>query len=89
MKKDFLLSVIIPAYNEQGNISDLIDKLLPVVEKYSYEIIFVDDGSKDATEEEIRKAAHENKNIKLIAFTRNFGHQTALTCGYSHAKATV
>ena len=86
MKKDFLLSVIIPAYNEQGNISDLIDKLLPVVEKYSYEIIFVDDGSKDATEEEIRKAAHENKNIKLIAFTRNFGHQTALTCGYSHAK---
>jgi len=81
-QQNFLLSIIIPVYNEQQNISPLLKRLLPVVSKYSYEIIFVDDGSSDNTPNEIKKHAFKSKNIKLISFTRNFGHQVALTAGY-------
>lgn len=86
MKKDFLLSVIVPVYNEEGNIRTLLDRLLPIVEKYSYEIIFVDDGSKDDTVKDIKEFTEANKYIKLVSFVRNFSHQTALTCGYLYAQ---
>ncbi len=89
MKKDFLLSVIVPVYNEEGNIRLLLERLLPIVEKYNYELIFVDDGSVDKTAEDVKVFAKENKNIKLISFVRNFSHQTALTCGYIHAQGDV
>lgn len=82
---NFLLSIIIPVFNEQQNISPLLKRLLPIASKYSYEIIFVDDGSSDNTPNEIKKHAFKNKNIKLISFTRNFGHQVALTAGYQIA----
>jgi polyisoprenyl-phosphate glycosyltransferase len=82
----FLLSIIIPVFNEEKNINPLLDRLLPVIKPYDYEIIFVSDGSKDKTEEEIVKNAKKNKAIKLISFTRNFGHQMALTAGYKAAK---
>lgn len=81
-KQNFLLSIIIPVYNEEKNILPLLKRLLPVVKKYSYEIIFVDDGSTDQTVEEIKKQTLKNQRIKLISFTRNFGHQAALTAGY-------
>jgi dolichol-phosphate mannosyltransferase len=77
-----LLSVIIPVYNEEKNIAPLLARLLPVVEKYKYEIIFVNDGSRDGTENEIKKFSTENKAIKLLSFSRNFSHQAALSCGY-------
>lgn len=84
--KNFLLSVIIPVYNEEKNISPLLKRLLPVTEKYLYEIIFINDGSTDKTVEEIKKNIKKNKRIKLISFIRNFGHQAALTAGYHFAK---
>ncbi|KXK10302.1 MAG: hypothetical protein UZ22_OP11002000815 [Microgenomates bacterium OLB23] len=86
MKKDFLLSVIVPVYNEEGGIGSLMERLLPVVEQYKYEVIFVDDGSKDGTVADIKVYTEKNKHIKLISFVRNFSHQTALTCGYLHAQ---
>jgi len=86
MENNFLLSVIIPVYNEQDNIKVLLNRLIPVVKKYQYEIIFVDDGSKDKTPEMLKKQGAKNKNIKLISFYRNFGHQMALTAGYEVAK---
>ena len=46
---NFLLSVIIPVYNEENNIKPLLDRLIPVVKKHNYEIIFVDDGATDKT----------------------------------------
>lgn len=82
MKKDFLLSVVVPVYNEEGNIDTLMDRLLPVVEAYNYEVIFVDDGSGDRTVRDVKKYTEKNKHVKLISFVRNFSHQTALTCGY-------
>lgn len=79
---DFKLSVIIPVFNEEENISPLLKRLLPVVEKYQYEVIFVNDGSQDETVKNIKSFSEKNKNIKLISFYRNFGHQVALTAGY-------
>lgn len=81
-KTEFLLSIIIPVFNEKDNISPLIKRLVPVVKNYKYEIIFVNDGSTDTTEKEIKKLTQKNPQIKLISFYRNFGHQMALSCGY-------
>ncbi len=82
----FLLSIIVPVFNEEKNITPLLERLLPVIEKYQYEIIFVSDGSTDRTCDEIKKHAEKNNKIKLVNFYRNFGHQMALTCGYRFAK---
>lgn len=83
---NFLVSIIIPVFNEEKNILPLLKRLKTVVKKHSYEIIFVDDGSTDNTVKEIKKEAVKNQNVKLIAFSRNFGHQMALACGYETAK---
>ncbi len=82
----FLLSIIIPVYNEEKNLSPLLARLLPVIGTYNYEILFIDDGSKDNISFEIKKEIKKNQRIKLISFNRNFGHQKALTCGYQFAK---
>lgn len=86
MATNFLLSVVIPVYNEENNIEPLLKRLLPVIKSYNYEVIFVNDGSKDKTNEVIKNIAKTNEKIKLISFLRNFGHQKALTCGYYFAK---
>jgi len=83
---NFLVSIVIPVFNEEENIVPLLRRLLPAVKNYSYEIIFIDDGSKDKTTNFIKKKAASNHNIKLISFSRNFGHQMALTAGYKTAK---
>ncbi|MFZ2206778.1 MAG: glycosyltransferase family 2 protein [Microgenomates group bacterium] len=82
----FLLSIIVPVFNEQHNISPLLERLIPIVEKYDYEIIFVSDGSSDKTVDEIKKHSTSNNKIKCLNFYRNFGHQMALTCGYRYSK---
>jgi len=82
---NFLVSVIIPVFNEENNISPILERILPILKPHLYEIIFVDDGSKDKTIENIRIEAQKNSSIKLIAFNRNFGHQMALSCGYQYA----
>lgn len=83
---DFLVSVVIPVFNEEKNVSPLLEHLSSVLKDNRYEIIFVDDGSRDDTPEIIKKHAHSDHKIKLISFYRNFGHMMALTCGYQHAK---
>lgn len=83
---DFLVSILIPVYNEEGNVQSLLKRLTPILKEYNYEIIFVDDGSKDKTAHVIKEEAKNSKEIKLISFMRNFGHQIALTCGYQNAK---
>jgi polyisoprenyl-phosphate glycosyltransferase len=83
----FNISVVVPVHNEEKNILLLLERLIPVIEPFGgYEVIFVDDGSTDQTESVIESLAKINKNIKLISFTRNFGHQNALSCGYQNAK---
>jgi glycosyltransferase involved in cell wall biosynthesis len=77
------LSIIIPIYNEELNIPNLYSRLKPVVEKFgiTYELVFVNDGSKDASIELIKKLSLEDKTIKYIDLSRNFGHQVAVSAG--------
>lgn len=83
---DFLLSIVIPVFNEEKNIDPLLERLLPIIKDYKYEVIFANDGSKDSTAEKIKEAAAKNKHIKLISLNRNFGHQMALSAAYKVAK---
>jgi glycosyltransferase involved in cell wall biosynthesis len=81
-----MISVVIPAYNEAGNVEIIAKKVSEQLETTdSYEIIFVDDGSTDSTLEEIKKITGVEKRIKYISFSRNFGHQKALKAGLDHA----
>lgn len=83
---NFLISIIVPIYNEEENIIPLTKKLTQVVNQYRYEIIFINDGSTDKSPQILKKITRENKQMKLISFNRNFGHQASLTCGYSFSK---
>jgi len=83
---DFLVSVVVPVYNEEKNIPFLINQLKKILKTYRHEIIFVNDGSTDKSPQIIKKIAQKNKQIKLVSFNRNFGHQVSLTCGYSFSK---
>lgn len=85
MKKDFLLSVIIPVYNEEKCIAPLLERLQPQITKYDHEIIFINDGSTDQTSKEILKHTKDS-SVKYVEFNRNFGHQMAISCAYSLAK---
>jgi dolichol-phosphate mannosyltransferase len=80
-------SVVIPCYNEQEVIELFIQRITAVMDglKDNYELIFVDDGSKDATLALLRKHAQSNKKIKILALSRNFGHQAAVTAGLKYA----
>lgn len=85
MKK--LVSIIIPAYNEADNIPNIVEKIQSVFQNmdYRYEIILVDDGSKDDTLETIKSQALADENIFFLEFSKNFGHQLAVKAGMDYA----
>jgi len=82
---DLLISVIIPVYNEEGNVRLIAEKILEQLHGENLEIIFVDDGSKDATLAELRELS-TNPAIRYLSFSRNFGHQNALKAGFDSAE---
>lgn len=86
-----LLSVILPAYNEQENIRRTCTKLEEILgnAQIAYELILVDDGSEDATWEEIQKISEEKEQIVGIHFSRNFGKEAAIYAGLAQAKGTA
>lgn len=88
MNNTKMLSVILPAYNEEKIISKASSVIAGILEDNSipYELIFVNDGSKDNTWSEIEKAAESNPNIVGIHFSRNFGKESALFAGLANAK---
>jgi dolichol-phosphate mannosyltransferase len=85
-KSDFKVSVIVPVFNEEGCLLTLVSRVVMVLEKYSdYEILFIDDGSRDNTLTILRKLHAGNKKINFLSFSRNFGHQNALRAGTLYA----
>ncbi|WP_220730049.1 glycosyltransferase family 2 protein [Apilactobacillus zhangqiuensis] len=82
------ISIVLPVYNEEEGILNTIEVLENFVECQieTYEIIFVDDGSVDSSVDIIRHAQSQYDNIRLVEFSRNFGHQLAITAGIRYAK---
>lgn len=80
-------SVVVPLYNEEEVINETYKRLKSIMDSTneSYEIIFVNDGSKDNTLELAREICKNDSNIKLISFSRNFGHQIAITAGMDNS----
>lgn len=82
------LSIIIPVYNEDGNVEPLYSLLKSVLQQIGrpHEIIFIDDGSRDATYEVLRRLNASDPDCRIIRFRRNFGQTAALAAGFAHAR---
>jgi len=85
------LSVVIPVYNEEENIPELIERLLAQLSalSLSYEIIIVDDGSTDRSYGLLRREAERHPQLKVIQFRRNYGQTAAMMAGIDHAAGQV
>lgn len=83
MSEIIVYSVVVPLFNEELVIDESYKRLKQVMgsTKENYEIIFVNDGSRDRTIDKVKSICNNDKNIKLINFSRNFGHQAAITAG--------
>src|SRR5262245_13553163 len=88
-----LLSVVAPAYNEQAVLPAFHDELTRVLvtlrDEFDTEIVYVDDGSDDATPAILAGLAVADSNVRFVRLSRNFGHQAALTAGLEHARGDV
>ncbi len=85
------LSIVIPVYNEEFNLSELYDRLKTVLVSLglSYEILFVDDGSRDNSLKVLEEIAHKDPTLKVITFRRNFGQTAAMSAGFDLAQGDV
>jgi dolichol-phosphate mannosyltransferase len=82
MKKK--VSIVVPCFNEDLVLRELYSRLqgtVTILDNYDVEIIFVDDGSNDSTLEVLREMARDNANLRVVSFSRNFGHQVAVSAG--------
>ena len=85
------ISVIVPLYNEEESLPELYAWIERVMKahNYSFEVIFVNDGSTDTSWEVIQRLSKESENVKGIKFRRNYGKSPALYCGFKEAKGKV
>ena len=86
------ISIIIPCYNEEDVLNTLYERINNVskqLSNYECEFIFVNDGSKDKTENMIEEYHKKDNRVKLFSFSRNFGHQAAVSCGIHHASGDI
>ncbi len=83
-----MISLVVPCYNEGNTLKEFYNKLINIILnlKIKYEIIFIDDGSKDLTWEVIEEMFKKDQNIKGIKFTRNFGKESAIYAGLAKSK---
>lgn len=92
MNKILKISIIVPLMNEEETLPVLYEQLentLSVLEGYSYEILFVDDGSSDASFKLIQEFGKKDVRVRGVSLSRNFGHQVALMAGIKHAKGDI
>jgi len=83
-----LKSIIIPVFNEEEMIMQMYEKLVPFLNNED-EVLFINDGSTDTTVNEIKSLIEKDRRLKLINFSRNFGHQPAITAGLQYSEGDV
>ena len=83
-----IISIVVPVFNEEDNIQHFYESICQNMEPlpYEFELIFVDDGSKDRSREILRELEKKDSRIQSIFLAKNYGHQLALTCGLDHAE---
>ena len=81
-----LVSLVIPVFNEAETLNAMLARLRIALTGLNWEVIFVDDGSTDGSLDMIRRAALDDARVRAIGFSRNFGHQTAVTAGLDFAE---
>ena len=84
-----LISVVVPVCNESGTIAEFhrrTSRVLQTLDRLAYEIIYVDDGSSDDSYEQLADLAARDSHVTVVKFSRNFGHQTAITAGLDYAR---
>ena len=81
-------SIIIPVFNEEEMILQMYEKLVPFLNNED-EVLFINDGSTDTTVNEIKSLIEKDRRLKLINFSRNFGHQPAITAGLQYSEGDV
>ena len=81
------ISIVVPVYNEEENIAYFVQSVTAVMEQlsYTYEMLFIDDGSRDRSREILLELGTRDPRVQSIFLARNSGHQLALTCGIDHA----
>lgn len=79
------ISVVIPCYNEEGNIDLLYSKIKDTLPEYTVEFVFIDDNSNDKTLSILEELSKKDTNVKYVSFSRNFGHQNALRAGLEYS----
>ena len=79
------ISVVVPVYNEQENLPELGRRLAASLAPYDYEVVFVDDGSRDGSLALLAALHQADPRMKAVSFSRNFGHQVAISAGIDHA----
>jgi|SaaInlStandDraft_4_1057021.scaffolds.fasta_scaffold03834_4 polyisoprenyl-phosphate glycosyltransferase len=88
-----LLSIVVPIFNEEANIENLYNALCDIAEKLQhfndFEIIMVNDGSRDRSLEKLRELAQKDIRVKVVSLTRNFGHEAATSTGINFAKGAA
>lgn len=84
----YTISVVAPILNEQSNILILYERIKKTIldSGHIYEILFIDDGSNDGSLDLLKEVAAKDNNVRVISFSRNFGHQAAVTAGIEHAQ---
>jgi dolichol-phosphate mannosyltransferase len=88
---DFMLSLVIPIFNEEKLVDELVRRTISSIESFTmdYEVIFVDDGCTDHSLERILFWQKQHPGIKILSLSKNFGHQAAYTAGLEYSKGEV
>ncbi|MBR2874678.1 MAG: glycosyltransferase family 2 protein, partial [Clostridia bacterium] len=83
-----MISVIVPVYNEEEVMEESFKRIKETAEKFGeeYELVFVNDGSRDKSLEMLKEYAKGDSTVKVLSFSRNFGHQAAVSCGMKYCK---
>lgn len=88
-KGENLISIVVPIYNEEDVIDEFYKRTKGVLTSlssgYKHEMIFINDGSTDKSLEILKELAEKDNEVKIISFSRNFGHQSAITAGIDHS----
>jgi dolichol-phosphate mannosyltransferase len=84
-----LVSVVAPVFNEEATIEEFARRVISALSGHTFELILVDDGSKDRTAALLHALADTDPRLRIVSLSRNFGHQAALTAGLDHARGEV